>query len=485
MYRTTSDETVGHALPLTPGQQTIWELITSLAEDDPGASRFTVVDFRRLEGELDLPAFRRALDDLTHRHQALQTVFVTTGPDPLVRLDPGLPLPLEYVELSGESGRERAGQLAQLAHGMRFRTFDLRQGPLWSVCLVRLGPAEHILMVSFFHAISDGWSCQVFVEDLVHAYRARLGRCAPQAPLGVTLDAVSEMQAQTLAESPRRDAYWRRHLLPLPPGQVFPPSDPSPHADLTAEVRLPFTLDDHVAAGLRRLAWRARTTPFVTFLAAYVVALSRRTGRDRIVVGTTTLGRDTPLARRVIGQFTNNVYVEARIAAADSFLDVIRSVHATMAEATRNVAPFKRIAHAVNPDFERCRPWPDNRFFDAWFQSAAPAAPDLTYPELRVSPVALAEPERTPQPAAFTAADVGPRITEWHLRWAPIVVLDDDRHGGVVVFNRNLYDHDLVDGWIADYRRVLAEMAAEPSRPAPGRPPSPHSSPTDGSVTCP
>ena len=479
----TSENTGQHALPLAPGQQTIWELITSLAEDDPGDSRFTAVDFRRLEGELELPAFRRALGDLTRRHVALRTVFATTGPDPLVRLDPDLPLPLEYVDLSAVPRRERATRLAHLAHDTRFRVFDIVRGPLWSVCLARTGPAEHILMISFFHVISDGWSCNVFVEDLVHAYRARLRRCFPQEPLGVTLSHVIEMQGQLLAESPERDAHWRGHLLPLPQGRVFPPLAPTPHADLTAEARLTFALDDDVADGLRRLAWRTRTTPFVALLAAYVVGLSRRTERDRIVVGTTTLGRDLPSARRVIGQFTNNVYVETLIGATDSFMDVIQSVHATTAAAIRNVAPFKRIARAVNPHFEQCRPWPDNRLFDAWFQSGAPASPDLTYPELRVSQFTPPEVERTPGVAPFTVGDVGPRVREWHLRWAPIVVVDDDRRGGVAVFNGDLYNHDLVAGWITDYRTVVAEMVTDPSRPAVGRLDrlSPRTSPTGGS----
>jgi hypothetical protein len=457
-------------MPLAPGQQTIWEIISCLDKDDPGAAHFTVVDIRRLDGELDLAVFQQALGDLTHRHHALRTVFATTGDDPMVRILPEISPAFDFTDLSATPEPERDEQLAAIVHRVRFRTFDLIRGPLWNVHLVRTGPAEHVMAVNFFHVISDGWACRVFVEDLVHAYRARLGRCDRQAPLNITFGDVTAMQHEVLAESAARDAYWRGRLLPLPGGRVFPESTPAPDADLTAEVRVPFEFPEEAAARLQLLAWRTRTTPFVTLLAAYVVALSRRTQRDRIVVGTTTLGRETPQARRIIGQFTNNIYIDAAIGRADTLTDVVRAVHARMTEANRNLTSFKRIAHAVNPQFGQCRPWCDNRLYDAWFQSAAPAPPELVYPELRVSPVSIADGKRPRGHAPLTAGDVGQRLWEWHLRWAPHVVIDDDRHGGIAIYNGDLYEDGLVTDWIADYRAVVTELAMNPGGSALSRP---------------
>ena len=41
--------------------------------------------------------------------------------------------------------------------------FDLAQGPLLRVRLLRLGAEEHVLLLTMHHIISDGWSMSVLV----------------------------------------------------------------------------------------------------------------------------------------------------------------------------------------------------------------------------------------------------------------------------------------------------------------------------------
>ncbi|NEB68382.1 hypothetical protein G3I39_15200, partial [Streptomyces fulvissimus] len=60
--------------------------------------------------------------------------------------------------------------------------FDLRTGPLLRVLAVRLGPAEHVLMATLHHIVTDGWSAGVLVRDLGALYAAALTG-APDAGL--------------------------------------------------------------------------------------------------------------------------------------------------------------------------------------------------------------------------------------------------------------------------------------------------------------
>ena len=52
-----------------------------------------------------------------------------------------------------------------------FRTpFDLVQGPLYRVVDLRRAANDHVLVFAIHHAIADGWSLGIFVEELFAAY---------------------------------------------------------------------------------------------------------------------------------------------------------------------------------------------------------------------------------------------------------------------------------------------------------------------------
>ncbi|MCZ3030520.1 condensation domain-containing protein, partial [Acinetobacter baumannii] len=63
-------------------------------------------------------------------------------------------------------------QLKSRVQALVAQPFDLRQGPLMRVSLLRLAEDEHVLVLVQHHIISDGWSMQVLVDELVQLYAA-------------------------------------------------------------------------------------------------------------------------------------------------------------------------------------------------------------------------------------------------------------------------------------------------------------------------
>ena len=85
--------------------------------------------------------------------------------------------------------------------------FDLQQGPLLRVCLLRVAPDEHVLVLTQHHIVSDGWSMQVLVEELVQCYAAFTQGHVPQLP--------------ALAIQYADYAIWQRHWMEA--GELEPP----------------------------------------------------------------------------------------------------------------------------------------------------------------------------------------------------------------------------------------------------------------------
>lgn len=453
--------------PLAPSQELLWEFMSALSPHDPAASRELVVDCRRWLGHLDRVSFLAAVTDVAQRHDALRLLFRDTGCDPLVEVTETVEPPVSFLDLAGLSPDERGVRCGQIADAERLRVFDLRAGPLWHVHAIRLAAAEHLLIVTFCHMIADGWSAGLFIEDLLHAYLHRTGRGPALTGTELTFAGAAAMQRALLAPEPSRLDYWQRNLLPLPPYlPLAPPTHIAPDTDLTAEVAHPFRFPAAVAAGLHGVAWRARTTPYIVLMAAYHMLLATLTGTERIVLGTTTLGRPTAASRRVIGQFTNDVHVTGRIRPQDSVLDVIASIHHAMSAAVGNAVRYKALAACINPAFARERPWPDNHLFHSYLQAAVPASPELAVPGLRVRQISLDGRERGPRRCVMAAREVLPAcLPVWVKRGAPIVIVDDDRGGGVMAVNRNFFGDDLVRGLIQDYLRIVRSLVEDPGQP--------------------
>ena len=126
-----------------------------------------------------------------------------------------------------------------------------RAGPLLRAALLRLGPAEHVLLLTMHHIVSDGWSMGVLVRELARALR-RLRRGAEPSPLPgcrcstptTPSGSASGCRARCWRSS---SAYWRQQLgraaaalelptdRPRPAVQTFRgahvPVRPAPRAD--------------------------------------------------------------------------------------------------------------------------------------------------------------------------------------------------------------------------------------------------------------
>jgi non-ribosomal peptide synthetase component F len=266
-------------------------------------------------------------------------------------------------------------------------------------------------------------------------------------------------------ERARAAAYWRDRLLPLPREEVFDFVDRSASIDTGIELAVRADFPERIADGLRPVAAKFRTTPFVILLSAYRALLAAWTGRPRAVIGTTTLGR-SPRAGDVVGQFTTNTYVATTVLPNETLAGVVRTVHAETALAMRYASPYKLIAAAVNDDFARQRPWPQMNLYDVWFQTGtAPRLP--VFAGMEVSPAPDGPPA---QARSSQAVPVPPRpeVDGWlaltRKRVTPWVVADPDGTGINVSYGPAFFDRQQVTGWIRDYETVLAALIEEPER---------------------
>jgi len=121
-------------------------------------------------------------------------------------------------------------------------------------------------------------------------------------------------------------------------------------------IRTPFRFAPQLPGRLARAAAQWRTSPFIALLGAYRALLGACTGWDRVVIGTTLMGRTPARTRDVVGQFTTNTYVAVTLPPDATMQEAVSATHTEMLAAMRHAASFHTIARAVNREFDRHRP---------------------------------------------------------------------------------------------------------------------------------
>ena len=166
------------AIPLSYAQHRQW----FLWQLEPESAAYHVPAALRLRGVLDVEALQRSFQVLIERHESLRTRFVQDAGQTLQVIAPeaDFSLPVHTLEPGDAAGLE--ARISAFVEAQTRQLFDLQQGPLLRVCLLRVAPDEHVLVLTQHHIVSDGWSMQVLVEELVQCYAAFTQGHAPQLP---------------------------------------------------------------------------------------------------------------------------------------------------------------------------------------------------------------------------------------------------------------------------------------------------------------
>ncbi|WP_284209387.1 condensation domain-containing protein, partial [Chitiniphilus shinanonensis] len=226
--------------------------------------------------------------------------------------------------------------------------------------------------VVMHHIVSDGWSMQVLVEELVAHYRARVeGGDARLPALTIQYSDYAAWQRSWLdaGERERQLAYWREQLGDEASGDepsvLQLPADHPRAADgryrpASLRGRLPADL----AQRLRQRAQATGATPFVLLLSAFQALLYRLTGQGDLRVGVPVANRQRAETAGLIGFFVNTQVLRARLDGRTPFDALLRrGVEAALGAQAHQDLPFEQLVEALQPE----RTWGVSPLFQVMF----------------------------------------------------------------------------------------------------------------------
>ncbi|WDY56393.1 non-ribosomal peptide synthase/polyketide synthase [Pseudomonas sp. PSKL.D1] len=338
-------------LPLSFAQERQW----FLWQLEPGSSAYHIPTALRLRGQLDAAALQQAFDALVARHETLRTTFVLDGERPRQQVQAQLPLAIERLELpAGSAADEREAHIQALIEQQVAKTFDLERGPLVRVGLLAVAEDEHVLVMVQHHIVSDGWSMQVMVDELMQLYLGFVEQRPVHLPaLAIQYAdyAVWQRRWMEAGGSEQQLAYWREQLGDRQPVLELPTDRPRAAQPSLRGARFDLPLDRTLSQALQALAQQEQATLFMLLLASFQVLLHRYSGQTDIRVGVPTANRNRVETDRLLGFFVNTQVLRADVEGPLAFRAVLQQVkQAVLGAQAHQDLPFEQLVEALQPD---------------------------------------------------------------------------------------------------------------------------------------
>ena len=385
------------AFPLSYAQERLW----FMDQLQPGTATYNIPMALRFPGALDVKAMAWSFNEIVRRHETLRTTFGTQNDRPVQIIAPELTLQLPVVDLQECPASEREAAAERLAMEEARRGFDLRRGPLIRVSLLRMGPHDHVLLLTMHHIVGDAWSLGILFRELTVLYEAACrGAGSPLAPLRIQYADFAVWQRKWLTEArlAKQVEYWRQRLLGAPPELALPTDRPRPEVRSYAGMTLPFRCPRQVADKLGLVAREAGGTVFMVLLTAFKVLLHRYSGQADLVVGTPMANRNRAEIEGLIGFFVNMVVLRTDLSGNPSFRQALQRVkEVTLGAYDHADVPFERLVEELRPDRSVAR----NPIFQVAF------ALQNTPAFAAKSAAAAAQPDNRPREAETAAGGIG------------------------------------------------------------------------------
>ncbi|HEU0014949.1 MAG TPA: amino acid adenylation domain-containing protein, partial [Longimicrobium sp.] len=285
--------------------------------------------------------------------EALRTTFAQVDGAPEQRIAPAEASRFHLVQHDLRGRADAEAELGRLMAGEARAPFDLERGPLIRGRLIRLAEADHVLLLTMHHIVSDGWSMGVLTRELGALYGAfRRGEPDPLPGLAVQYADFAAWQRRWVEGDVLREQaeYWTRTLAGAPELLALPTDRPRPAETDHAGAVFRLELDEELTAGLKALSRRHGTTLYMTLLAAWAAVLGRLSGQDDVVIGTPTAGRGRREIEGLIGFFVNTLAVRVDLSGAPTVAELLGRVkERTLGAQHHQDIPFEQVVERVAP----------------------------------------------------------------------------------------------------------------------------------------
>lgn len=435
-------EPVSHdqELPLSFSQQRLW----FLDQLEPDSPFYNIPTALRLSGKLDVDALEKSFAEIIRRHESLRTTFKAVRGIPHQVISEDVDLQLEKKDLTASAPEDREAEILRLAKEDAQKPFDLGNGPLLRVMLVKLGDEDNVILLNMHHIISDGWSVGVLIQEVAALYQAFTeNKPSPLTDLPVQYADFAHWQRNWLQGEVMETQlnFWREQLDSRAFVLDLPTDRPRPAVQTFRGAVKSKRLPDELLASLKSLSQKEGVSLFMTLLAGFKTLLYRYSGQEHINVGTPHANRNRIETENLIGFFVNTLVLHTDLSGNPSFKELLQRVKDVAFGAYRyQDMPFETLVEELQPE----RDLSHTPLFQVMFVLQNAPMQSLELPGLTFEPIQA--------PSGTAKFDLS------------LIIGEDGGFSASFEYNTDLFDESTIDRMLNHFQILLESVSADPDQ---------------------
>lgn len=275
-----------------------------------------------LSGELNLPAFQQAWEQVGKRHTVFRSSFHWEEIEkPLQMVSKQVEFPWVKLDWQNLTPDEQQRQLEDFLKCDRQKGFELNQAPLMRFVIIQLESQTYQFIWSHHHLLFDGWSMQIVLKEVLAFYEAnQRGESLHLQPVRPYRDYIQWLQQQDIDQA---EKFWQQTL------QGFTnPTCLGVNKKQGIYNEQHFQLSQTVTEKLQAAARQHHLTLNNLVQGAWALLISRYSGESDVVFGATVSGRPPSLEQldSMVGLFINTLPIRVNVTAETELLPWLKQL---------------------------------------------------------------------------------------------------------------------------------------------------------------
>ena len=337
-------------IPLSFNQQRIW----FLEKLNPGQTIYNMQTAVKISGELSFENFEKSVREVIRKHETLRTVFREVDGIPHQVILDEIDSVITTINITGEGDKQYQVKQELLKDAKEI--FDLEKGPLFRIKVINTGENENVIAVTMHHIISDGWSINILMSELIRNYlELRKNPNYTTEPLEIQYADYSVWQRDWLKDEmlEKEIEFWKNELKGAPPLLELPLDKKRPPVKTFNGSHLSFNFDEELGERLIEFCAERNVTPFMFLVTTFNILLSKYSNQKDIVIGTPIANRNRKELEKIIGFFANTVVLRTRIKSGITFEDLLQQVKEnTLRTFAHQELPFEKLVEELQVERE-------------------------------------------------------------------------------------------------------------------------------------
>jgi amino acid adenylation domain-containing protein/non-ribosomal peptide synthase protein (TIGR01720 family) len=355
-FITISPVATGVNYSLSSSQHRLWILSQfeegNIAYNMPGAYIF--------EGDLNHAALEYSFATLIERHESLRTIFKEDEQGEIkqfIKLPEEIGFKLVYKDLRKE--KRQKSKLEKLVKEGFTKPFNLASGPLLQAGLYQVEDNKWVFMYVMHHIISDGWSMNILINELLLLYNSYVrGEINQLTPLRIQYKDYAAWQQAQLSRENFNDhkEYWLKQFEGEIPVLELPCDNVRPSVKTYNGGLISKRINPRMSKGIKSLGQKQGGTLFMSLLAVVNTLLYRYTGQEDIIIGSPIAGREHIDLEDQIGFYVNTLALRTRFKGEDNYKEILENVKQVTLEAYEHqIYPFDELVNTLHLERNRSR----------------------------------------------------------------------------------------------------------------------------------